>query len=116
MSINIHANTYNPSIRYLVQFRVYVHGHPIDYEVKGQVAKTICALVDNGKSGVTALEMSSWALRLARYVSALRHDYNLEIETVMEPHSFGRHARYVLQSAVEIISIDPIEVCQTGEV
>ena len=72
------------------------------FEVIGQVAKALMALVENGAAGVTALEVSSWAYRLGAYVHTLRHDYGLSIETVHEDHEGGWHARYRLVSPVTI--------------
>jgi len=72
-------------------------------EVSGRQAQTLLALVDNKKSGVTALEMSSWALRLAAYVHQLKA-LGLEIDCIREPHSGGSHGRYFLRSDIQITS------------
>src|SRR5436190_4076120 len=37
-------------------------------EVEGQEARTLAALQRAGAAGITALEVSTWALRLAHYV------------------------------------------------
>ena len=74
-----------------------------DLTVKGQVARTLAALVQAGQNGVTALEVSSWAYRLGAYVHDLRHDHGLDIKTQREEHPGGWHARYVLQTPVEIL-------------
>ena len=42
------------------------------FAVIGQVAKALVALVENGATGVTALEVNSWAFRLGAYVHTLR--------------------------------------------
>ena len=73
------------------------------FTVKGQKARTLVALVSAGGAGVTALEMSSWALRLAAYVKPLRDDFGLSIETVRELHDGGWHGRYVLHTPVSIV-------------
>lgn len=65
--------------------------------------QTLIALVNAGHGGVTALEMSSWALRLGHYVFILRRKYGLVIETQMEPHDGGEQARYHLVSDVRIV-------------
>lgn len=70
-----------------------------------RVAQALLWLVHKGKAGVTALEVSSWALRLADYVHSLRHDYGLYIETQRELHDGGWHARYVLHTELEITNI-----------
>ena len=71
--------------------------------VRGQYARTLDALVRSGKAGTTALEISSWALRLSHYIFALRKDHNLKIEMVREPHETGHHGRYILHSDVRVI-------------
>ena len=72
----------------------------------GQVARALRALVQAGARGVTALEISSWALRLSHYIFVLRTRHALVIETIREPHGDGAdgrwHGRYVLRSPVTI--------------
>jgi hypothetical protein len=78
-------------------------------EVEGQEARTLTALHDAGAAGITALEVSTWALRLAHYVMKLKK-LGLSIDMVREKHAGpvpGWHGRYVLRS--------PIEVLSTGE-
>ena len=58
--------------------------------VRGQTARTLKALVDAGPRGITALEVSSWALRLAAYCHDLIHLHGLEITTEREAHEEGR--------------------------
>lgn len=69
----------------------------------GQMARSLSHLVKAGARGITALEVSCWAYRLASYVFDLRHKVGLCISTVEEPHENGWHARYVLQSPVLIL-------------
>ncbi|MCP5361143.1 MAG: hypothetical protein H6908_00665 [Hyphomicrobiales bacterium] len=85
---------------------VYENGECREYHLTGRVGQTIHALVMAGRQGVTALEMSSWALRLGAYIHTLRHRYQLVIHTVMEPHEGGMHARYVLESPVTIARLE----------
>ena len=66
------------------------------------------ALVDAGPRGVTALEMSSWALRLGHYIFILRRTHGLLIETLREDHDGGTHARYRLISDVNIVETDEL--------
>lgn len=76
------------------------------YELVGREAQTLFCLCNAGMQGVTAQELSNWALRLSAYIHKLRHDYGLDIVTQSEPnHDSGHHARYVLLSGVEIIDI-----------
>ncbi len=74
--------------------------------LQGQQARTLKSLVERKTDGVTALEISSWALRLSAYVHILRHDYGLAIETQWEKHPGGQHARYVLHTPVEIEAME----------
>lgn len=73
-----------------------------DRAFTGQVARTLLHLTTAGEKGITALEVSSWAFRLASYVFILRHKHGLKIETQHEEHNGGWHARYVLQSSVSV--------------
>ena len=72
------------------------------FEVKGQTARTLIALIKAGAGGVTALEVNSWAYRLGAYVHDLRRRHGLAIETQREVHDGGWHGRYVLHSAVTL--------------
>ena len=78
--------------------------------VVGQSARTLRALIEYGPFGLTALEMSSWALRLSQYIFTLRRDHGLDIEMVREQHVGGWHGRYVLHSQVRIVSDGGAEV------
>jgi len=66
-----------------------------------QVCRTLRALIEAGAEGITALELSSWAVRLAHYVFLLRH-HGLNIVTEHEPHDGGFHGRYRLVSRVTL--------------
>lgn len=72
---------------------------------EGQEARTLRALVNAGDSGVTSLEISTWALRVSHYVFKLRKA-GLVIVTLREKHDGpvpGEHGRYVLRSTVAIV-------------
>ena len=73
-----------------------------EIEVTGRYAQTLRALVEAGNRGTTALEISSWALRLSHYIFILRTRDGLNIENRNEPHDGGQHGRYFLLSQVEI--------------
>ena len=75
--------------------------------IKGRNAQTLLWLADKGEGGVTAQEVSSWALRLGAYIFTLRHSNGLNIATIREPHDGGNHARYILREAIEITQIIP---------
>jgi hypothetical protein len=83
-------------------FTVYRSAEQRQYFASGRVAQTLYALVEAGERGITALEVNSWAYRLASYIYDLRHDYGLDIQTKAEPHEGGTHARYVLVTPVEV--------------
>ncbi len=78
----------------------------------GQEARALLALVAAGSRGVTALECSSWAFRLAAYCHALRKRYALSIRTERERHPGGWHGRHVLDSCVEILGTDGGDECR----
>ena len=72
------------------------------FRVRGQVARTLVALLSCDGHGCTALEVSSWALRLAHYIMCLRR-LGLDIAMERESHPGGWHGRYRLLSAVELL-------------
>ncbi len=78
---------------------------------KTRVGQTILWLVYSGEKGITALEVSSWAFRLADYIHTLRHDYGLNIITIKEAHDGGHHGRYILRDAVKILQINNQSLC-----
>jgi hypothetical protein len=74
------------------------------FQVRGQVARTLLALIVAQERGCTALELSTWALRLAHYVLCLRR-LGLDIPLERENHPGGWHGRYRLVSGVEILRL-----------
>jgi hypothetical protein len=70
-------------------------------KVSGQTARALLALVNAAGRGVTALEVSTWALRLAAYVHCLRR-LGIAVTMLREPHPGGWHGRYVLASPVTV--------------
>lgn len=88
------------SRRHSLRFRRLSDGKV--FYVDGRVAQTVDALMGAGRSGVTALEISNWALRLADYVFKLRK-LGLEITMTPEPHEGGNHSRYHLVTAIEML-------------
>lgn len=91
------------------KLKVRFHTSTDSHIVTGRQAQTILWLATKGKKGVSALEMSSWALRLAAYVHILKSKHDLQIVTQREKHDGGTHARYVLLTPVEIIKIEQIK-------
>jgi hypothetical protein len=72
---------------------------------RGRMAWCLAELVAAGPKGITTLENP--APRISEYVRRLRND-GLDIETVNEYHPppfKGRHGRYVLRSAVDVIEM-----------
>ena len=77
------------------QIRREVEGDRL-FVVRGQTAKALVALVAGGDRGVSALEVATWAYRLAAYCHELRTRYGLAIRTEREEHPGGWHGRHVL--------------------
>jgi hypothetical protein len=82
--------------------RITVMGPQGSFDVRGQEARTLRALVRAGDGGVTALELSGWALRLAAYVHSLQKK-GVVIAMEREPHDGGHHGRYRLMSTIHLI-------------
>lgn len=85
-------------------FAVHARGSFGHFTVRGQSARALRELVEAGPTGRTALEVATWALRLAAYCYDLRK-LGVEIETRRESHPGGWHARYVLLSPIEITAV-----------
>lgn len=71
--------------------------------VQGQEAKCLLAAVEAGQKGITALEVSAWALRLSAYVHTLQKNHGLVFTMEREDHEGGWHGRYRLACPVEIV-------------
>lgn len=82
-----------------------VGGSRITFTVQGQTARSLKALIEAGDKGVTALEVSTWALRFAAYCHDLKHKFGLNIRTDREQHDSGWHGRHVLETQVEIVEM-----------
>jgi len=89
--------------------RTWEAGAPREFETKGQPARALLALVEAGEHGVTALECSTWAYRLAAYCYDLRRDHGLAIRRDREEHPGGWHGRHVLETPVEIVAVASAE-------
>lgn len=98
--------------RLVLWFRLTKNDQEVVFVLKGQKAKTLKALIENGHKGCTALEISkTFALRLSEYIRALRHDnlcggHNLNITTNKELNPTGWHGRYLLNDDVELLEND----------
>ena len=80
------------------------------FNVTGQFARTLLAMVEAGARGVTARELASWAFRLSHYVLILRHRHGLSIITQWEPHEGGKQPiELKLQSIGD--TLHPLESC-----
>lgn len=75
----------------------------LSFNVRGQSAKALTALVAAGDAGVTALDVASWAFRFSACCFTLRRKHGLVIETLREDHAGGWHGRHVLRSPVAIL-------------
>ena len=106
--ININKANGNKKIR--GRFKLNDNGKETHFGLSGQQAKSLNALIQAKEKGITALEVSCWAYRLAAYIHILRTEYNLDISTRREAHEGGHHGRYFLHSKVEILGIiNPFE-------
>jgi hypothetical protein len=77
----------------------------VPFTVLGREAWALLELLKTGSQGCTPIDHPG--PRWSAYVYALRHECGLDIETLHETHKGpfpGNHARYVLRSAVEILS------------
>lgn len=107
------SNSNQKSKRLVAWFKLNKNNQAVVFVLKGQKAKTLKALIENGEKGCTALDISkTFALRLSEYIRALRRDYlcggfNLNIITHKEPNPTGWHGRYVLTDKVEILPNKP---------
>lgn len=77
----------------------------LQFTVSGQMAKVLLALIEAGEAGVDPLARETWSLRLSDHVRKLKTLRGLSIATMWGRHEDGRHARYVLVSAVIILEI-----------
>jgi len=96
-------NTARPA-RNPARLKVTANGPRGPFTVTGQTARALMALINAAGVGVTALELSSWALRLAAYVHSLRR-LGLVVTLLREPHPGGWHGRYVLASPVQVQAV-----------
>lgn len=92
-----------PPRKRLVVKAIGPDGQPL--MVSGQMAKVLLALIAAGEAGVDPLARETWSLRLSDHVRKLKTLRGLSIATMWGRHDDGRHARYVLQSAVIIVEI-----------
>ena len=77
---------------------------------EGREAQALFYLWKAGKKGITAQEVSSWALRLASYIHALRHEFGLDIRTVRELQRVkGEYGRYILETPVTPLCLETIK-------
>lgn len=86
-----------------IKIKVLPDGSPIT--LTGRSAWALLELVKAGQRGCTPIENPG--PRWSAYIFILRTDYALAIETINESHGgqfAGTHARYVLHSAIEILS------------
>ena len=90
------------------KFRLNKNSQIREFVLNGRDCQALIALVEAKQKGVTALGISSWALRLSAYIFNLRKECGLDIITNTEPHDGGHHGRYTLQDDVKILEVfDP---------
>jgi hypothetical protein len=97
------------SKKLVAHFKLIKNGQEVVFILKGQKAKALKDLIENGNNGCTALEISkTFALRLSEYIRALRRDslangYNLNIITKRESNPISWHGRYILIDKVKVL-------------
>ncbi len=107
---SVFPNRNQKSKRLVLWFKLIKNDQEVVFVLKGQKAKTLKALIENGDKGCTALEISkTFALRLSEYIRALRSDglaggCNLNIITNKETNPVGWHGRYILCDNVKIVN------------
>ena len=75
------------------------------YKVRGRHAQTLYWLLRYRNEGITPISVCNTAWRLANYIFYLRGACKLDIQTTKEAHSGGYHARYFLNSNIDILEI-----------
>ncbi|MDQ0998088.1 hypothetical protein QFZ34_003270 [Phyllobacterium ifriqiyense] len=78
-------------------------GNPII--LKGRVAWTAEQLVKAGSQGITTVQFPG--VRLSEHVRVLRHDFGIEIETIVEKHDGpfpGSHGIYKLVTELAVLT------------
>jgi hypothetical protein len=103
--IMLNNNKNNGNKKLCAKFKLNKNTQEISFKICGQNCKTLIALIEAKEKGITALEVSSWAFRLAAYIHILRSQFNLEISTTDESHKNGFHARYHLLDEVKILEV-----------
>ncbi len=99
----ININSSNGNKKLCATFKLIKNDQEIMFRLCGQKCRSLIALIKSNNEGITSLEVSCWAFRLAAYICELRHKFDLNIVTKDEPHDGGYHARYHLLDKVEIL-------------
>lgn len=89
-----------------IHVRVWNSGQERIFELRGQTAKALLALVDAASHRCTMLEVATWAYRFAPYCYELRRKYGLAIRIDREEHPGGWYSHHVLETPVEILSVE----------
>ena len=97
-----------------VTARILPDGQP--FTCRGQEAQTLLLLHQKGAAGVQAYDFRGGPpFRLPAYCHSLIKHKGLHIETQRVNHEGGWHGRFVLHTAVEIISTtDPAKPSETA--
>jgi hypothetical protein len=106
--MNLNLNQPKGNQKLTAKFRLNKNSQIREFVLNGRDAQTLIALVEAKQKGTTALEISSWALRLSAYIFNLRTECGLDIITNTEPHDGGHHGRYILRDEIKILEVfDP---------
>ena len=107
-TMNLNSNKPKGNKKLTAKFRLNKNSQIREFVLNGRDCQALIALVEAKQQGTTALEISSWALRLSAYIFNLRTECGLDIITNTEPHDGGHHGRYTLQDDVKILEVfDP---------
>ena len=107
-AMNLNLNKPEGNKKLTAKFQLNKNSQEKVFVLNGRDCQTLIALVEAKQQGTTALEISSWALRLSAYIFNLRKECGLDIITNTEPHDGGHHGRYFLQDDIKILEVfDP---------
>jgi len=103
--MNNNKNKKNRNEKLFAIFNLHKNRKTLRFKLCGKEAQSLIALIKAKQKGVTALEVSSWALRLSAYIHILRRRYNLDIPMIRESHPGGFHGRYFLCENIDVIRV-----------
>jgi hypothetical protein len=82
--IMLKNNSLNSNKKLTAKFQLNKNSQEKVFVLNGREAQTLIALVEAKQQGTTALEISSWALRLSAYIFNLRKECGLDIIPIIK--------------------------------